>query len=268
MPLFTKKFLLSASALTVLAFGVSQPLRADTADLSDNAAPNGYLIIPAPPAPKTEALRRDQQIFNETRKWKGSPRWELATIDDDFSLPAVITDFSCALGLRLDLTKTPKLNKLMNDVIAIEQPRTDAVKERWARVRPYVGHDEAPLCIKDRATKDHNRSYPSGHTVRGNIVAFVLSVIMPERAEEILARGRIYGESRIVCGAHWSTDVVAGYSLAAGLAPAILSRPEIQAQIPAVREELLALKQRLNAPEQRICELEKTGNAVDPFRIP
>ncbi|XAO70766.1 MAG: phosphatase PAP2 family protein [Acetobacteraceae bacterium] len=68
-------------------------------------------------------------------------------------------------------------------------------------------------------TKDHNRSYPSGHTVRGNIVAFVLSVVMPERAEEILARGRIFGESRIVCGVHWSTDVVAGYSYAAGLVP-------------------------------------------------
>ncbi|XAO70767.1 MAG: hypothetical protein AAYR33_06845 [Acetobacteraceae bacterium] len=98
--------------------------------MSDNAPPNGYLIILAPPAAKTEALRRDQQIFNETRKWKGSPRWEPATIDDDFSLPAVIQNFSCALDLKIDLTKTPKLNKLMSDVIAIEGPRTNVVKAR------------------------------------------------------------------------------------------------------------------------------------------
>ena len=50
-------------------------------------------------------------------------------------------------------------------------------------------------------------SYPSGHTVRGWGAALVLSTINPARQNEILTRGYEYGQSRVIAGFHYQSDV-------------------------------------------------------------
>jgi acid phosphatase (class A) len=55
-----------------------------------------------------------------------------------------------------------------------------------------------------------NFSYPSGHTILGWCSALLLAEINPERADTILKRGMMYGESRVIVGAHWQSDVDAG----------------------------------------------------------
>ena len=40
--------------------------------------------------------------------------------------------------------------------------------------------------------------------------ALLLSEINPDRADTIMARGYMYGESRVIVGAHWQSDVDAG----------------------------------------------------------
>ena len=68
-----------------------------------------------------------------------------------------------------------------------------------------------PLAVPEaRAFLEKDPSYPSGHTALGWGFALILSEIAPDRANEILARGRAFGESRIVCNHHWYSDVVWG----------------------------------------------------------
>jgi hypothetical protein len=54
-------------------------------------------------------------------------------------------------------------------------------------------------------------SYPSGHSSIGWGWALILTELAPDRAEEILARGRAFGGSRNVCNAHYRryTDILA-----------------------------------------------------------
>lgn len=62
-----------------------------------------------------------------------------------------------------------------------------------------------------------NGSYPSGHTTLGWTMALVLAEIRPERQNQLLQRGYEYGQSRVICGAHWQSDVDAGRILGAAV---------------------------------------------------
>lgn len=57
-------------------------------------------------------------------------------------------------------------------------------------------------------------SYPSGHTTWGYTGAVLLAVLVPERYQEMIARGAEYGNDRIIVGAHYAMDVLGGRTLA------------------------------------------------------
>ncbi len=57
-------------------------------------------------------------------------------------------------------------------------------------------------------------SFPSGHTVYGYTGSLLLAFMVPERYPEMIARGADYGNNRIIVGAHYAMDVLAGRALA------------------------------------------------------
>ena len=75
-------------------------------------------------------------------------------------------------------------------------------------------------------------SFPSGHTTYGFMGAILLAVLVPDRYQQMIARGAEYGNDRIVMGSHYVMDVLGGrtlasYDLAHLLAndPAYMNRP-------------------------------------------
>src|SRR5580704_8724925 len=57
-------------------------------------------------------------------------------------------------------------------------------------------------------------SFPSGHTTYGYMGSLVLAEVFPERFQQMIARGAEYGNDRILMGAHYAMDVIAGRTLA------------------------------------------------------
>lgn len=57
-------------------------------------------------------------------------------------------------------------------------------------------------------------SYPSGHTSYGYAESLVLALLVPERYPQMIVRAAEYGNDRIILGAHYAMDVVAGRTLA------------------------------------------------------
>ena len=57
-------------------------------------------------------------------------------------------------------------------------------------------------------------SFPSGHTTYGTVEAMLLAILVPERYTQQVTRAAEYGNDRIILGAHYAMDVIAGRTLA------------------------------------------------------
>ena len=211
--------------------------------LGATGRPDGLRVLPPPPAPGSPAQRLDQVVFLRARsiRERDPQRWALATNDAQLDFDHLMADFGCALGTRLDQHTAPALYRLLARVSLDSRPETDAVKDHYGRRRPYIGNDAA-ICVARGTSLDASASYPSGHTTAGWTVALLLAELAPDRSTEILARGRAFGESRIVCGVHWLSDVQAGYLNAAALVAALHSSAEFRADMLQAAPEIAAAR--------------------------
>jgi membrane-associated phospholipid phosphatase len=218
--------------------------------LDGKPVPNLLQVLPAPPRAGSARSADDRATFRATRALKGSDRWSLAkadVTDDRFTV------FSCALGMKLDASSAPRLATLfarMSDGGMVARAKRD-----FAVRRPYLDQPGA-IC---EAKTDHlarNGDYPSGHTVTGWSTALVLAELLPERATEILRRGRIYGESRFICGSHSRSAVEAGFMAGGALVSAWHGSADFRADMTAARAELAALSGVAAAPNQDRCRRE------------
>ncbi len=154
------------------------------------------------PAPRKGDPRyeTDRKIFRATRALLGTPRGALATSDADASPPALMRDFSCAVGVALTPLSAPALLRLVTRAGADTGAQTNIAKDFYKRARPFH-MDRGPVC-QPKAELGDSFDFPSGHVTRGWTWAYVLTELAPDRAQKILGRGRAYGESRFICGAH------------------------------------------------------------------
>ena len=138
---------------------------------------------------------------------------------------------------------------------------TYAAKNHYQRKRPFQQNNE-PLGVPDaRAFLEKDPSYPSGHTAVGWGFALILSEIAPDRAEEILNRGRAFGESRMVFNHHWYSDVVWGRFMGAATVARLHADPTFRADLEAAKAEVAAMRSKNFAPTVD-CKAEASALAL------
>lgn len=122
-------------------------------------------------------------------------------------------------------------------------------------------------------------SYPSGHTTYGYTGAILLAVLVPERYPQMIVRGAEYGNDRIIVGAHYAMDVLAGRTLALydmahllGNDPAYMGQSlkdapviaDFRAAVKRARADLTAALQAGCGNAIEVCAGEDTGRLSDP----
>ncbi|MCF8504041.1 MAG: phosphatase PAP2 family protein [Caulobacter sp.] len=228
-----------AVAQTIPRLGYLGEAAGETLDLLDPP--------PAAGSPRDEA---DRAIFRATRAMKGSPRWAMAQAD--FNERMVVSNMSCAIGVKMDLAALPATTKLILHMAPDIARAVNTPKASYGRARPYkVDPGETCGVLPD---SEASFDYPSGHSAWGWAVALVLAEMLPERADAILMRGRAVGDGRAICGVHNYSSVVAGQSVAAAIVAAEHSKPEFQSDFAAAKAEMQAAIKA--APLTEGCEAE------------
>jgi acid phosphatase (class A) len=195
-------------------------------------------ILAAPPArgSATEAMELD----NLRRLIAGvsAARMEQARWDDVHEDPAI---FDAAMGPGVSLKALPATGELLvlvnNDAGIV----TNVAKKQFDRMRPWGVDRALPNCDAGRG-KQPVGSYPSGHATLGYSVGPVLAMLVPEKAEAIMARAKDYALSREYCGVHFASDTAASQVVGAVVATRIMTSAKAQEKIAAARAELRAAK--------------------------
>lgn len=231
--------------------------------LQQEALPNSLELVPPPPAADSAALALDEEVSRRSLALRGTPRWELAIEDANLMFPEAAGTFSCALGVPITEQDTPHLYMLIRRTLTDAGLSTYTAKDNYQRKRPFLVNEE-PICTpeeEDLLRKDG--SYPSGHTALGWAWALILTEIAPERAEKILARGRAFGESRVICNVHWHSDVVQGRFMGAAAVARLHADPAFRADLEAAKAEVSTLRAKGLNPT-RDCKAEEEALACEP----
>jgi len=226
--------------------------------IKKEALPNSIIIVPEAPLPGSPRQKLDDAIAAAAIKLNKTTRFTLAAQDATMHFPDAPNNFACAMRKVVSKEKTPRLYHLLKRAGVDAGYATRKAKHTYNRMRPFTLNN-APICTPQYEKElRHNGSYPSGHTSLGWAWALILSELLPEQADAILARGVAYGESRIICNVHWYSDVVAGRMMGASAVALMHHNPEFISDMKAAKAELAAAP----APDGKKCQEESSALAI------
>ena len=200
--------------------------------------PNMLKWAPAPPDTTGAAFTYDimQYMWGKEMR-QNKERADIAIRDAVYSLECIAQEFSEPFGLTISEENTPEIWKLLRDAKATCENMGGFPKYYYKRKRPFMRFQEPTATPQFEPDLRRNFSFPSGHTILGWTSALLLTEINPERADTILARGMMYGESRVIVGAHWQSDVDAGRLASAALYARLHTSDRFLEQMRRARQE-------------------------------
>lgn len=215
----------------------------DTVYVKNNEMPNAGYFLPAPPDTASMDFVDDMIQWQWGKAQRNTPRGRQADRESPWEPYIMESVMSQCLGLdTICAEKTPALARFLKRAYNTGNKSTTAAKALYMRTRPFVQMGEDTWAEFDTDFLRTNGSYPSGHTSLGWGTALAFAEMWPELQDTILRRGFQFGENRIITGAHYQSDVTAGYLCAAAAVARAHQNPEYLQDIEAARAEYRRLK--------------------------
>lgn len=195
-----------------------------------------------PPYPAFESARfvadQSQHLWGKLMRQDES-RAAQAQNDAVYSMQTAIDAYSPLFGLEITKEETPEIYSILKDVCASCDSIYSDAKAAFNRQRPYAYYDEGTLIPEKEEKHRYEGSYPSGHTVFFWASALLLSDINQtnEAMEALLTRGYEFGQSRVIAGYHWQSDVDAGRMAGSVLYQLIRNHERFIGQLARARAE-------------------------------
>ncbi len=208
---------------------------------------NSVRLLPPPPKEGSARFEYDREMYEYGKTVRASERGKTAVADANTSSKGISAVFSEAFGMEISCQHTPEIYELINHM------REDAgdlatrhAKQHYQRIRPFDFFQEDTSLPQSQKAYSANGSYPSGHTAIGWAVALVLAEINPARQEEILLRGLEMGQSRVISGFHYQSDVDAARIVAAGVVARLHADKKFSRQLKKAKREFRRLSRQVS----------------------
>ena len=204
--------------------------------------PDLVKCLPAPPDTVSIGFTYDvmQYMWGKTMR-ADARRAAIAERDAIWDLDTLAAIFSVPFGLKIDKEDTPEIyNAFVRGIKTIELIRIRP-KAHFMRKRPFDRFQEHMYTTWEEDDLRGEGSYPSGHAIRGWGMALLLAEINPAAQDALLKLGYEWGESRVILGYHWQTDIDAAIALASASYARLHTSQEFLDDMAKAREEYARL---------------------------
>jgi acid phosphatase (class A) len=238
-----RKLLLATALVAIIA--PTLPATAQMAEKPQKTAEMPALLAPDAlrpewllPAPPADDSVQGQAELAEVKRISNEASPEVKAAADKDGATENVTFFADTIS-GFDVAKLPATKKLFDEVANEEDLRSKVFKAYYARKRPYQRDASIALCPSEGKGTTKPNSYPSGHTTVAFSMGVVLANLMPDKAQAILARSKLFAEHRMVCGVHFRSDLVAGQTLGTAIALKLMEVPSFETDFAAAKAELV-----------------------------
>lgn len=238
--------------LLVLAAALSACGVTSRQAVSNKLEDAGKITVVCPEArlylPDFPSFNDRQAFFNDSLQYRrgmavrDTERGRQAVLDARTDLDFYLQRFGAALGVKLSEKETPAIAKYIQTTYKFARAGISTAKSSFARRRPYSHFKESSAIAVDENSVGEFTSYPSGHTVRAWSIAMALVAIDEAHYSGIVKVGLELGESRVITGFHYASDVEYGRISASVAFAKLVSDPEYVKLMNLARRELEALR--------------------------
>lgn len=181
-----------------------------------SSVPDITKILDAPSTSDDHLFVGDLFSHWQAKELQPTERGVLADADKSTDNDYLINAFAaCSPIVTISESETPHVTLLIKTLKLSLNSYATFLKSMTQRKRPYVQLNE-PYTHDSEAWQNYSESsFPSRHALIGWGIALALTEVMPNCQNEILKRGYEYGESRIITGSGYATDVQAARIIAA-----------------------------------------------------
>ena len=210
--------------------------------IPENDMPDVVKVLPAPPADPSAGFDYDILRYMWGKQQRKDPeRLKMAVRDAVWSMDTTLVILGEPFGLKISKEETPAIYEVLSrGVTTIENIRFRP-KAHYFRTRPFAYFREPSIFPQDDEWLATEGSYPSGHTIRAWACALLMAQINPASAEAVFARAWQSGESRVISGCHWQSDVDASRPVAGIGYSRLQTSPEFQRDMARARVEFSIL---------------------------
>ncbi|HEY4264524.1 MAG TPA: phosphatase PAP2 family protein [Micropepsaceae bacterium] len=233
----------------------------DTSYLAPGAFDSVHLL---PPPPRATSPQQGQDIDGVLRAQQTASPERIKRAEEDAKVD--IAQFAAVLGTKFSFTAVPGVAAFFRKVARDTREPVNMAKDCWERPRPFVAddrvhppgamreetanrpgatpansapHDRASPCLPvESPSPEFSYSYPSGHSTFGAMTAILLANMVPEKRNELFVRGWDYGQSRIIGGVHFPTDVESGRIEATAMVALMMQNTDFRTDFAAAKAEL------------------------------
>lgn len=211
--------------------------------LEESEVANSFELLPPPPEANSILFLYDKAQYDWGLLQRNTPRGDQAAQDARVDGNGVPRAFSAAFGVEISKENTPEIHKL---VLNMREDAGDLAtrhaKNHYMRVRPFSFFNQMTCNPEQQEELSTNGSYPSGHTAIGWATALVLAEINTDRQNEILKRGYEMGQSRVICGYHFQSDVDAARLVASAVVARLHANDAFMTQLKKAKDEFAKLQ--------------------------
>ena len=193
--------------------------------------PLEYFIEHLPAPPRAGAYRDRLDLSDAIARQASMTPAQIAQVQKSYLFNVFY--FADIIGPDFTPKAYPKTAAFFQKLTATSNSITVGLKNHYQRLRPFQAHpDKIKLLVKN----EPGFGYPSGHTTRGRLFAFVLGDLCPAKARALHASGEQVGVDRILAGEHYRTDLEAGHRLAKMIFLQLQKDPDFLAALNALRQ--------------------------------